>query len=209
MIKPRGNNNLLGFSFFLDKNAIFIYYSHGLRCSLPNHLDIKNKGVFFVKKKSSFRLNDLSKIAIVAALYVALTLVLAPLSYANIQIRIAECLIMLCFYSKKYEYSLTIGCFITNIFSPLGWYDMVFGTLATLIAVIGVNRIKNIYLAALWAILWNGIIIGIESSIVYQLPFLICAGEVAIGELIAIMIIGIPFIHILKKSSLFDKLVNE
>lgn len=162
-----------------------------------------------MKKKSSFSLNDLSKIAVVAALYVALTLVLAPLSYANIQVRVAECLIMLCFYSKKYEYSLTIGCLITNIFSPLGWYDILFGTLATLIAVIGVNRIKNIFLAALWAILWNAIIVGIELCIVYQLPFFICAGEVAIGELIAIMLIGLPFIHVLKQSSLFDKLFEE
>ncbi len=60
------------------------------------------------------------RIAVVAALYAVLTLALSWISFNSIQFRVAEILIILCFFRKDYVYSLVIGCAIANCFSPMG-----------------------------------------------------------------------------------------
>ena len=59
---------------------------------------------------------ELAKSAIVAALYVALTVVLAPFSYGAIQVRIAEMFNFLPLYNKRYIWAVTVGVFISNLF---------------------------------------------------------------------------------------------
>ena len=93
--------------------------------------------------------------AIIAAVYGALTILLAPISYGSIQMRISEIMVFLAFYNKKYIPGLVLGCFIANIPSPLGLWDICFGTLATLIAVIAINKLPNRYLGALAGALAN------------------------------------------------------
>ena len=73
--------------------------------------------------------------AIIAALYVVTTWLLAPISYGAIQFRISEVLMLLVVLNPKFSFALILGCFISNTTSSLGWYDMVFGTLATVIAI--------------------------------------------------------------------------
>ncbi|HPN60864.1 MAG TPA: QueT transporter family protein, partial [Bacilli bacterium] len=70
------------------------------------------------------------KMALVASIYVVLT-IWNPFSYTEIQFRISEVLVLLCFYRKDYIYALTIACIIANFFSPLGIIDVVLGSLAT------------------------------------------------------------------------------
>lgn len=77
-------------------------------------------------------LSDLVKAGVVAAIYVALTLV-NPLSYGAVQFRISEFLNNLAPFNKRYVWALTIGCVIANLNSPLGVYDVVFGSLGTLV----------------------------------------------------------------------------
>ena len=75
--------------------------------------------------------------AIIAAVYAAFTILLAPISYGSIQMRISEIMIFLAFYNKDYIPGLVLGCLIANIPSGLGAFDMVFGTFATLLAETG------------------------------------------------------------------------
>ena len=98
--------------------------------------------------------------AIVAALYAVLTWILAPISYGPIQFRIAEILVLLVFFNPKYIYSIIIGCFIANTTSSLGWYDMVFGTLATTLAVLPMIKTKRISVAALYPVISNALIVS-------------------------------------------------
>ena len=118
--------------------------------------------------------NKITRIAIVSTLYVVLT-VINPFSYETVQFRISEILMFLCLYKKEYIISLTIGCLISNFFSPMVLYDIAFGTTATLIAGILMYKTKNIYISALYPILTNSILVGLELSIVYNTPFLINA----------------------------------
>lgn len=76
----------------------------------------------------------IARTAVIAALYAILTLALAPISYGPLQFRVAESLTLLPILFLEAVPGLTIGCLIANIFSAYGWYDMVFGTLATLFA---------------------------------------------------------------------------
>lgn len=78
----------------------------------------------------------IARTAVIAALYAILTLSLAPISYGPLQFRVAESLTLLPILFLEAVPGLTVGCLIANIFSAYGWYDMVFGTLATLLAAV-------------------------------------------------------------------------
>jgi len=76
--------------------------------------------------------------AIIAAVYSTVTIFLAPLSYGPVQIRFAEALTILPVLLPEAVIGVTLGCLISNIFSPFGInvYDTVFGTLATFCAAV-------------------------------------------------------------------------
>lgn len=81
----------------------------------------KKEGLFFARA------------GIIGALYFILTVVFLPISYGPIQIRISECLSVLPLFYSEAVIGLTVGCLIANIFGN-GILDVVFGTLATLVA---------------------------------------------------------------------------
>ena len=140
---------------------------------------------------------------------VALTYALGFMSYGNIQFRVAEALMLLCFYRKDYGISLTLGCFIANIFSPMMLPDMIFGTLATLLAVLLIFISPNIYIASLAPVLTNAIIVGLELTISFETPFWLNAVEVAVGEFVCVSVVGVILFKILEKNARFMRLVNE
>ena len=151
--------------------------------------------------------------SIVAALYVALTLTLSPIAFSAIQFRFAEALILLCFFNKKYSIPLILGCFISNLASPLGWPDIVFGTLATILAVIGVMYSKNIVVASIFPVVCNAVIVGLELTFVFNGSFdwllfgtnAIC---VAIGEIVTVSILGVMLFAILRRNEKFMELID-
>ena len=128
---------------------------------------------------------------IVAALYAALTIGLAPISYGGVQFRISEVMTLLAFINPVYIGGLTLGCFLGNLASPLGAVDVVFGTLATFLSVYMMSRTKHIFAASLWPVLFNGVIIGIELWAVFKLPLLLTMFQVAFGEFVVVSILGV------------------
>ena len=154
-------------------------------------------------------IKDLSSIAIICAMYVALTLGISPLSYGPLQFRISEALILLCFYNKKYGYSISLGCLIANFFSPLGWVDIVFGTLSTILPCIFICLSKRLFVASLWPTLFVGLIVGAELSIVYEIPFFITVLEVAFGEFVCVTIIGYPLFKGLENNNALMELLGS
>lgn len=159
----------------------------------------------------SNQIKSITKISIVAALYVALTYIFGFISFGEIQFRIAEILMLLCFFNRKYTISLVIGCLIANLFSPYGIVDVVFGTLATFIACLGLmlfNK-KHLFVASLMVPLGN-IIVGIEIAIINSftlIPALLAILWVFIGEFVVVCIIGVPLFKILMKNERFEELV--
>ena len=92
-----------------------------------------------------FRTRDLCLTAMIAAIYAALTLGLQAISFGPVQFRVSEALTLLPILFPQAIPGLTLGCLISNLFSPLGAtvYDVVFGTLATLVAAILTRCIKG------------------------------------------------------------------
>lgn len=149
----------------------------------------------------------LVKIAIITALYVALSLAISPLTYGLIQIRFSEMLVLLCFYNKDYCYSLTLGCLLVNIFSPLGWVDVVFGTLGTILSVIGIRLLPRDYLAFIPPTLCT-ILVACEFYFVLNEPFWLSFATIMAGEFIAVGVIGTPVFMLLSKRQEFLRLVG-
>jgi len=163
-------------------------------------------------------LNSLVKIAMIAALYSTVSLVLAPFSFGNIQVRVAEGLTLLPLISPLAIFGLTLGCFITNFVGVimganiLGMMDVFIGTFATLLAALLTYKLRNItikgfpFLSSLMPIVINAVIIGAELAYVFAPEFTfayfaIFALEVGIGQTIAVYGIGLPILSALKKRS--------
>lgn len=142
--------------------------------------------------------------AMIAGVYAVLTLAISPLAYSEIQFRLSEVIVFLAFYNRRYILGLAVGCILANLFSPMGMLDIVFGTISTLIVCIAMYLIKNRYLAAVAGAIITGLIIGAELWYAYQIPYLINAIYVAIGELI-VLIIGALVFKTLEKN---DRLMN-
>ena len=136
----------------------------------------------------STKLKMLLENAMLATIYALLTVVISPLSYGGIQMRLSEILLFCAFYRSHDIPGLVLGCLIANLFSPMGLPDVIFGSFATLVACLGMWKLHNLYLAAVAASLVNGLIVGLELHWILGLPFWISLAEVAIGEGIVLWI---------------------
>lgn len=168
-----------------------------------------------------FTTKTMIKIALIAAIYSILSLVLAPFSFGNIQVRVAEALTLLPIIYAPAIIGLTLGCFITNLIGVfmganiLGFMDVLIGTLATLIAALISYQFRHIklnkfeVLSILSPILINALIIGAELAFVFapvfNLQFIaLFSLDVAFGQSIAVILIGLPLLQWFKKSNLFN-----
>ncbi|MDD4343796.1 MAG: QueT transporter family protein, partial [Eubacteriales bacterium] len=86
----------------------------------------------------------LVRTAIAAALYAALTLVLAPIGFGPLQFRVSEVMVLLVLIDKRFIAGLTLGAVVANYFSPLGIIDMVVGGSATFISLYLMTKSKNL-----------------------------------------------------------------
>lgn len=153
-----------------------------------------------------FRTRDLCLTAMIAAIYAALTLGLQAISFGPVQFRVSEALTLLPILFPQAIPGLTLGCLISNLFSPLGAtvYDVVFGTLATLVAAILTRRIKgSVWVKALPPVLANGVIVGLVLTYAYGLNTLwLNMLTVAAGEAAVCYALGVPMIKLLEKADL-------
>ncbi len=141
--------------------------------------------------------------AVIAALYAVLTLLLAPISYGDWQCRVSEALTLLPMLIPQAIPGLFVGCILANLLGPsAGVIDIVFGSLATLIAAVGTWYFrKNKWIAAACPVVSNGLIVGLVLSLSFNLPFPLTALQVAAGEALAVFI-GSFLIVALRKADL-------
>lgn len=138
--------------------------------------------------------------AIIAAIYAALT-ILIPGGSGQIQVRVSEALTVLPFFTPAAVPGLFIGCLIANLIVGAGIYDIIFGSLATLIATIITSKIKSKYFAPLPPVIANAVIVALIWKLAANLPILVTMGFVALGEVVACYGLGLPLILFLEKRS--------
>ncbi len=144
---------------------------------------MKNKKVLF-----------LTQAAMIAAIYVVLTVMFQAISFGEIQVRIAEALTILPAFTPAAIPGLFIGCIIGNIFGGSILPDIIFGSLATLIGAgcTYLLRNQNKYLLPLPPIISNTIIVPFVLRYAYgvNLPIAFMMLSVGIGEVISCGVLG-------------------
>lgn len=160
-----------------------------------------------------------ANIAMIAAIYTVLTLVLAPISYGNLQVRISEALTMLPLIYEPSIYGVTLGCFLSNLIgamtgmNPTGYIDAIIGTLATFLAAYCTYKLKDKkfgkypILSMLMPVVFNFVFVGAELGYLFMpdnflLGTIINGAWVALGEVIAV-ILGYILISALKNKEIF------
>ena len=141
---------------------------------------------------------DIAFTAIIAALYVVLTLILYPISFLGIQFRFSELLIITAFFNRKYAFGLVLGCALANLASPLGFYDALFGTSATFLVMLALCFIPYLAVDLILAAVINGLIVGAELYFILGEAFWVSVGLVAAGEF-AVLLVGYIAMFFLRK----------
>lgn len=144
---------------------------------------------------------SVARLAVIAAVYSALTIALGPLAYGEIQVRISDAMLILPFlpgFGWDAVIGLTIGGFLGNLASPWGYIDWVFGPIANFIASLGVYTARKVFgtnmtglvVGEILAITAITIVIGFcELYLVFSVPWIVII-YVMIGEVISIGIGG-------------------
>lgn len=146
--------------------------------------------------------------AIIAALYAALTLLLASISYGPVQLRLSEAFTVLPMVLPQSIPGLFVGCLIANIFNPSpSIFDIVFGSLTTLLSAYGTYKLRNKpLLAAASPIVLNGLIVGtMVWALSHEFPLLIQIGLIALGEFGSVFV-GMVLLTVLKSRVDFNKI---
>lgn len=148
-------------------------------------------------------LNQLVFQAIIASLYIVLTLTVGGLAYGPVQFRYSEILNLLAFFNPINAIGVTLGVFISNFWSTLGIYDIVFGTLHTAISLYFISKSKNLLIASIWPTVFS-FIIGFELSVLAGFGSMwLMTLQVMLSEFIIMTIIAVPVFKLLEKNQAF------
>ena len=162
----------------------------------------------------------LVRCAVIAAVYVVVCLVLAPFSYGAVQVRVAEALCLLPVFGAEYIVGVTLGCFLANLLGSTV-VDVVFGTLATLLACLVTYKLRDIRVkglaipASLPPVVFNMIIVG-----AFEITFFFSDGAptamlavfnaiTGIGELISCTILGVALVKLIESNAGLNKIFTE
>lgn len=160
--------------------------------------------------------------ALIAAIYAAVTLMLSPISFGNIQVRMSEAMVLLPVLFAPSVAGVTLGCFLANLIGAmmglniLGYVDCIVGTLATFLAAFLSMKTANIrfkeipWLSVLMPVLFNGVLIGLELAFALMpdqmmLGWLLFGAEVALGELLAVGCFGVPLLRAFEKAKIKER----
>jgi uncharacterized membrane protein len=150
----------------------------------------------------------IAQVGIIAGLYAALTVVLAPISYGPVQLRVSEALTVLPYLTPAAVPGLFIGCLVANIFGGLGIYDVVGGSLLTLLSAFLthlVARTRRPILAPLPPVLVNSLGVSFYLHLLFQLPYWLTVIYIGVGEIATCLVLGYPLLLIvLRKKKLLE-----
>ena len=162
-----------------------------------------------MRNKSLFTTKSIVRAGLIAAIYVVLTLVFQPISFGAIQFRIAEALTLLPILTVDAVPGLFIGCLLANWLGGGIWFDVLLGSVATLLAALCSRKLRRKPLvAAIFPTLFNGLIVGPVVYFAYvRAPgdpvsvgtLLFNMATVAFGELVVCYVLGLPMLYALKK----------
>ena len=159
--------------------------------------------------KSRFTTRQIALAGIIAAIYAVMSLLSSVfgIAYGPIQCRFSESLTVLPFLFPEAVPGLFIGCVVTNLMSTVGPLDIIFGSLATLLAALWTRRMPNKWLAPLPPVVCNAVIIGamiawyeVGFTNAFWGMFAFNALTVGIGEAIACYVLGLLLLQVISRA---------
>lgn len=157
------------------------------------------------------KINFICQAAVIAALYVVLTFVFSAFASGVVQVRISEALTILPYFTPAAIPGLVIGCFLSNWLTGCIIWDILFGSLSTLLGALGSYALRNHkWLVPIPPVAANTIIVPFILRYAYNmpdaLPFMMAT--VGAGEIISCYILGMLFLLTLNKfrSQLFERI---
>ena len=172
-------------------------------------------------KTNKLSVTRLVRCAVIAAVYVVLCLALAPFSYGAVQVRIAEALCLLPVFGAEYIVGVTLGCFLANLLGSTV-IDVVFGTLATLLACLVTYKLRDVRVkglaipASLPPVIFNMLIVG-----AFEITFFFSdtaptaalaafnAVAVGIGEIISCTVVGVALVKLVESNEGLKRIFTE
>ena len=172
-------------------------------------------------KTNKLSVTRLVRCAVIAAVYVVLCLALAPFSYGAVQVRIAEALCLLPVFGAEYIVGVTLGCFLANLLGSTV-IDVVFGTLATLLACLVTYKLRDLRVkglaipASLPPVVFNMLIVGaFEITFFFSdaAPTVALAAfnavAVGIGEIISCTVVGVALVKLVESNEGLKRIFTE
>lgn len=162
-------------------------------------------------KPTAITARKIAVISLTAAIYVVLTLFLPFPQYGEIQFRFSEILNLLAFINPVFAPGIIIGCFISNLFSPM-ILDCIVGTLATAVTMLCITKFsKNLFIASLYPTIFCVFIGALIMFTMTQewtaLNFTLITLSVMAGEFVVVTLVGYPiFRQLMKNKKLFAML---
>ena len=148
-----------------------------------------------MKNNQSGKVLFIAQAAMIAAIFVVLTLIGASFSYGEVQVRISEALTILPAFTPAAIPGVFLGCLISNILGGCILPDIIFGSLATLVGAVftWMLRNKSKYLAPLPPIIANVLVVPFVLKYGYMVPLPIpfMMLTVGIGEVISCGVLGL------------------
>ena len=176
-------------------------------------------------ENTSKKTRNMVKIAMIAAIYVVLTLAVTPIAYGPVQFRVSECLTVLPAFTSLAIPGLTLGCCLANLLgalfgvNPTGYIDAVVGTSATLVAALLSylagklrHKVLRYLLVPFFPVLLNTVIVGLEITFLFNQndafwkAYLMNAGSVGLGEAVICYTLGILVMVILQRKDFYKRL---
>lgn len=142
---------------------------------------------------------QLARMSLVAAAYAALTVLLHPISYGVVQVRVAEALTVLPYLTPAAIPALFVGVLVANVLGGLGILDIVFGSLATLAAAVLTWRMPRAWLAPLPPVVVNAVVVGAYLSHLFGAPLAASMLWVGAGQAVACYGLGYPLLRYLER----------
>ncbi|KHO62344.1 putative membrane protein [Thermoanaerobacter sp. YS13] len=139
------------------------------------------------------------KAGVIAAIYFVVTILLGSVSYGPIQFRISESLVVLPMVEPAAIWGVFIGCLLANIGSPFGLFDILGGSLVTLLAAYLTSKTNIFYKSILPPIILNAIIVSIWVSYFTKMPYYLVALYIALSEAIVTGVFGYVVITVYKR----------
>lgn len=149
---------------------------------------------------------ETAKIGLVAALYVAVTVVLAVISFGAVQLRLSEMFNYLALFHKRYVIAVTLGVVLANFFSPMWMIDVPIGGIATLIVLVLCRAVTKNIQNMVTKFVITGLIftasmvtVATQLMIIFDMPFWPTYGMVAVGEAFSMLVGGLTMYLLSKK----------